>query len=119
MDIESEAYGGLPPYVQGSETSREAAYAIKMSVASLRADVLRFFVARGLPGATDEEVQLGLPLDPNTERPRRIELQRAGYLSKSQRKRRTRAGRWAAVYVPTQTGVTWVRVSREQQSLPS
>ncbi len=50
------------------------------------------------PGATDEEMQLGIPMNPSTQRPRRIELVEAGLVEDSGERRKTRGGRSAIVW---------------------
>lgn len=50
-------------------------------------------------GATDFEIQIALGWDGNTERPRRLELQRAGRIKDSGRKRETPLGGKATVWV--------------------
>ena len=87
------------PWVTGSETSKAAADAGRSWAATERERVLRFLRRRGWTGATDEEIQYGLPMQPNTQRPRRVELVRAGTVEDSGRRRRTRAGRQAVVWV--------------------
>ena len=86
----------MPPS-QPVETSRAAARSIQRLAPTLRHQVFEFL--RGRPqGATDEEIQLALNLNPSTERPRRIELQRTGMVRDSGRKRRTTSGRLATVW---------------------
>jgi hypothetical protein len=88
-----------PPCQRHSVTSREAADAIKPDASELRRRVLAYLRGRGEDGATDEEIQEGLPMAQNTERPRRRELELAGLVIDSGRKRRTRSGRNAVVWV--------------------
>ena len=107
MGSASEAYGGEPPFVRHSATSEAAAAAIGPHAATLRATVLRFLVRRGRRGATDEEMQHRIPMAANTQRPRRRELQRAGLIYQTERKRRTLAHRWAFVWRVTPTGYLW------------
>lgn len=83
-----------PPFVRASETSRAAATAIKPVTPTLRA--LVFEAIRAKP-STDEEVQEKLAMSPNTQRPRRIELAKAGLIVKSGL-RQTRSKRWADVW---------------------
>lgn len=86
-----------PPFAVGSDTSQAAAEAIEDSAANLRARVLGFLIETG--GATDEEVQLGLDMNPSTVRPRRGELVKMGRVKDSGQRRKTRSGRWAVVWV--------------------
>jgi hypothetical protein len=95
------------PYVAGSDTSREAAALIGPKASSLRAKVLRYITHQGSRGATDDEIQEMLKMDPSTERPRRIELEEARLIEKTESTRYTRSGRLAGVYVATTTGIEW------------
>lgn len=89
----------LPPYQAHSETSREAAAAIEPDAATLRGQVLAFLRTCGTAGATDEEIQTRLHMNPSTERPRRIELREAGLVHDSGRTRFTKSGRRAVVWM--------------------
>ena len=82
-----------------SNTSKAAALAIQPKAGTLRARVLRHLEACGSAGATDEELQVALNMNASTERPRRIELEKAGLVEKTDRRRPTLSGRSAAVYV--------------------
>ena len=85
-------------FQQNSATSRAAAVKILATADTLRGDVYRFIVQFGDWGATDEEIQIGLRLNPSTQRPRRVELVEVGVIEDSQKKRRTASGRWAVVW---------------------
>lgn len=87
-----------PPAQQHSPTSVAAADAIKPNAGTLREKVHEFLVQCGWRGATDEEIQDGLHMDPNTERPRRIELVKAGRAAGTETKRKTKSGRSAQVW---------------------
>jgi hypothetical protein len=63
-----------------------------------RNKVLAFFVDRQEQGATDEEVQIGLGMNPSTQRPRRLELEGLGKITGTSQTRRTRSGRQAIVF---------------------
>lgn len=52
-----------------------------------------------LGGATDEEIQRTLDMNPSTQRPRRVELVDAGLIEDSGRTAPTRSGRPAVVWV--------------------
>lgn len=64
-----------------------------------RERVAAFLRDRGSHGATDDEMQVALSMDPSTQRPRRIELVRAGRAIESGGHRLTRAGLDAVVWV--------------------
>jgi predicted ArsR family transcriptional regulator len=63
-----------------------------------RLKVLAEIVSRGERGATDDEMQVALGMNPSTQRPRRVELVERGWLFESEEKRATRSGRPAAVW---------------------
>lgn len=77
-------------------TSFAAAREIQGDAANLRQRVLDYLKARG--PSTDEEMQKRIPMAPNTQRPRRRELQLKGYIEPSGRCRKTKSGRKAIVW---------------------
>jgi hypothetical protein len=86
------------PSVRGSATSAAAADSIgPKTLNALQVKVLRFLETCGAFGATDEEMQLALGMNPSTQRPRRIELARRGLVVKCGT-RRTASGRNADVW---------------------
>jgi len=85
-------------YQSHSETSREAAREIQPTAGTLRAQVLDYIRECGERGATDEEQQIGLDMNPSTQRPRRVELAERGLIEK-RGQRPTRSGRNAVVWV--------------------
>jgi hypothetical protein len=89
----------LPPHQRHSDESREAAELIEPNAASLRGIVLAHIRNCGEEGATDDEMQVALSMNPSTQRPRRIELWKGELIRASGRKRRTRSGRWAMVWI--------------------
>lgn len=67
-----------PPAAQKhSPTSQAAAKEIKDNSGTLRGFVLAYLRGAGEHGATDEEMQQALNMNPSTQRPRRIELVQA------------------------------------------
>ena len=54
-------------------------------------------IAAASDGLTDEEIQLHTGMNPSTQRPRRIELQKRGFIEQAGT-RRTAPGRQAAVW---------------------
>lgn len=85
------------PSVNGSITSAAAADALDATTLNaMQRRVLRF-LETCLGGATDEEMQLALGMNPSTQRPRRIELVQAGLVVKDGT-RRTSSGRMAVVW---------------------
>ena len=87
------------PYLQGSVTSLEAAEAIEPKVGTLRRAVLECIRSSALHGWTDEQIQRLTNMGPSTQRPRRVELMRAGLVVDSGRTRKTASGRNATVWV--------------------
>ena len=90
-----EPYRGHAPYVMGSDTSIDAAKAQDSKAAPDRAKVLAFLT---FMAATDEEIQRSLKMDGNTERPRRRELELAGKIVDSGKRRKTSTGSPAVVW---------------------
>lgn len=96
---------GRAPFVEGSKTSASAAD--RKNAGSLYADrarIMAYFDSLLHPehGATDDEIQVALRLSGDTQRPRRIDLIRGGFLRDSGRTRKTRKGRDATVWVVTE-----------------
>ena len=84
------------PSVNGSITSAAAADALNASTLNaMQRRVLTYLEEHG--PATDEEIATGLGMNPSTERPRRIELARAGLIAEAGT-RRTTSGRNATVW---------------------
>ena len=81
------------------QESHDAAKAIGPGLNALQAKVLGFIQSTATFGATDEECQRALEMNPSTQRPRRIELAKRGLIVKRTRGRVTAAGRKAAVWI--------------------
>ena len=88
-----------PLYQHHSEPSFAAAQAIEPSRNTLREAVFAAIRDRGAAGATDDELQCSLGMNPSTERPRRVELVEAGRVLNSGLTRPTRSGRKATVWI--------------------
>jgi hypothetical protein len=93
----------LPPS-NGTRTSNAAADSIAPSAATLRSRLYQWLLDRGEEGATDEEMQLGIPMAPSTQRPRRGELSRDGLVLDRGDTRPTNSGRQATVWVAVRNG---------------
>ena len=78
------------------KTRAQSRNAIRPKAETLRVEVLKF-IARQRDGATDEEIQRGLGMTGNTQRPRRKELEKAGAIV-AEGTRKTSSGRAAAVW---------------------
>jgi len=79
--------------------SQLAAWRAMPATGTWRRKVLRMIEDRGAFGATDEEMQEALGLNPSTQRPRRVELKRGGWIVDSGNRRLTRSCNWAVVWV--------------------
>lgn len=101
-----------PPAQRHSLTSTEAAERIRPDANTLRMAVYRHLLAAGDDGLTDEQMQEGIPMQPSTQRPRRIELVGMGLARDSGRTRPTRSGRKATVWVAIQQEEPIVIVER-------
>jgi hypothetical protein len=97
-DSPGPLFAARAPAVNGSATSAAAADSLgPKTLNALQAKVLRFLETCGAFGATDEEMQLALGMNPSTQRPRRIELARRG-LVVTCGVRKTSSGRNADVW---------------------
>jgi hypothetical protein len=88
-------FGGAPPSVLHSDTSRLAAQEIVPFISRLHALV---FTALARSPATDEELIERTKISANTLRPRRRELELKGIVRDSGETRKTRSGRSAVVW---------------------
>ncbi len=104
-DYDRDLYNGTPPHQSHSETSAESAKEIKESARSLRFKVYAYIKGRGAIGATDEEIQLDLGMQLQTEVPRRRELVMRGLVVDGGMKRLTRSDRQATAWVASMTFV--------------
>ena len=82
-----------------SSTSLEAALNVQPKAATLRRVVLDYLRQCGRDGATDEQIQNALSMNPSTQRPRRIELVEGGLVCDSGQVRKTTSGRNAVVWI--------------------
>jgi len=85
------------PYQSHSLESKDAAESILPAAGTLRRRVYDFIAMCGKFGATDEEVQTALSMNPSTQRPRRIELAQARCIVANGH-RKTKSGRNATVW---------------------
>ena len=91
-------FAARAPAVRGSATSAAAADSLgPKTLNAMQVRVLRFLQTCGAFGATDEEMQLALRMNPSTQRPRRGELARRGFVVACGT-RRTASGRVARVW---------------------
>ncbi len=96
--IQYDLYDGLPPHVD-SDTSRQAAEQIEPSTGRLQGLVLDEIRDSGGHGRTDDELEVVLSLRHQTASARRRELVLKGLVRDSGRRRPTRSGRQAVVWL--------------------
>lgn len=79
-------------------TSREAEEKSAAMTATIQWELMTYLDTVGGQGATDEEMQVRLGLNGNSQRPVRLGMVRAGWVKDSGRWRLTRAGNPAIVW---------------------
>jgi hypothetical protein len=84
-----------------------------------RRRVLEAIIFAGEEGATDEQLQRWLDLNPSTERPRRVELVEGGWIEDSSIRRATLSGRSAVVWTLTDAGLQAVFSGRSLNASPN
>lgn len=103
------------------DTAQAAAKAIKLRSGTQRAAVLlELFEANvsGRSGMCDEELQFALEMGASSERPRRVELVRMGYVEDSTVRTRTTSGQEAVVWGITDKGIIAARKLEIQDPIP-
>ena len=91
-------FAAQAPSVNGSPTSAAAADSLTpATLTAMQRRVYEFLKWRGATGATDEEMQLEIPMPASTQRPRRVELARKGLIVEGGT-RRTTSGRMAWIW---------------------
>jgi len=88
-----------------SDTSIEAAHHAEPKAASLRSIVLAYIRQQGRDGATDEQIQQAIRMNPSTQRPRRVELVEGGLVVDSGGMRKSASCRNAVVWVAAEHAV--------------
>ncbi len=89
----------MPMYESHSDTSIAAAASMKQTAPILRAKVEAFIRNCAVTGATDDEVEVAMGLRHQTASARRVELLKREIVYDSGRRRKTRSGRNATVWV--------------------
>lgn len=92
-------FNGRPPFVRNSDTSEAAADSVAGGTASKRRRILTM-ISDAPAGMTDDEVEEATGWRHQTVSARRRELVLLGLLVDSGRRRLTRSGRGATVWVP-------------------
>ena len=101
FDTDYDQYGGTPPHVKGSDTSRAAANSVAMDARHLRAVVFNHILGSGTVGMTCDQVEETMNGRHQTISARIRELRNEGRIVDSGRRRPTRSGRSAIVYLAT------------------
>jgi N6-adenosine-specific RNA methylase IME4 len=97
-------YNGRPGFAAGVDTSEEAADAIASEVDRLRATVLELIVNRGKKGHTADEIVSAMGVRHHTGSPRVTELHQMGLIVDSGKRRPTRSGKAAIVWIKAPAG---------------
>jgi hypothetical protein len=92
-------YGGTPPHVSGSDTSRDAAERIKEHVGPIAQKIYRIIHAAGLHGCTVDELEAATGGKHQTVGPRVREMVQKRILRATDNRRLTRSKRYGTVYV--------------------
>jgi len=87
------------PFQRHSSTSLAAAVSKEPNAGTELSRVLKFLRRAGITGATDDEMQQSLEMNPSTQRPRRVELVKRKFVKDSGQQRPTATGRQAVVWV--------------------
>lgn len=101
-DYEASLYGGTPPH-NGTDTSKAAAEKAKPKAKTVRQQLFELIAAAGPQGMTADEVGSSTGRPAQSVSARLKELQELGLIKDSGRRRDTRYGRAARVYVLTNT----------------
>lgn len=97
-------YNGRPGFAAGVDTSEEAADAIASEAERLRATVLELIVRRGEKGRTADEIVSKMGVRHHTGAPRVTELHQMGLIVDSGKRRPTRSGKAAIVWIQAPEG---------------
>lgn len=98
-DPDRNTIGKFQRPTDAAETQRTSAVMAYPASGTQRRKVLDYITKCGYVGATDEELQNILLMNPSTQRPRRVELVEGGWIEDSGRRRKTRSRREAVVWV--------------------
>lgn len=99
--MDYDQYGGRPPHVRGSDTSREAAESIIDNARQLRAVVFSCVLSCGEIGVTCDQVEVVMSGRHQTISARIRELVNEGRIIDTGERRPTRSGRGARIYIAT------------------
>lgn len=111
FDWSSDRYPDRPGFERGSATSEAAADSLDEDMLGrLQRRMLNYLRRCGLRGATSDEAEVALAMRHQTASARLRELELFGWAVKTDRRRFTRSGRGAFVYVIAAMAVTDERV---------
>jgi hypothetical protein len=96
--LKEQPYGGKPPFQDTSDTSEAAAGAIAGGAGTLRLKVFEA-IKKSSSGLTNDEIEVQLVMRIQTVSARVRELVLTGWLIDSGRRRPTRSGRMAVVWL--------------------
>jgi hypothetical protein len=99
--LDYDQYGGRPPHVRGSDTSREAADSVGEGARQLRAVVFSRILHSGEVGMTCDQVEEAMNGRHQTISARIRELVNEGRIIDTGERRPTRSGRQARIYIAT------------------
>jgi hypothetical protein len=99
--LDYDQYGGTPPHVRGSDTSREAAESVGEGARQLRAVVFSRILSSGEVGMTCDQVEEAMNGRHQTISARIRELVNEGRIIDTGERRLTRSKRSARVYIAT------------------
>lgn len=97
MSVYLDSQCELPLFQRHSVTSRAAAESLTPATVNACQRKVLDYLADHPEGATDEQMQIGIPMPPSTQRPRRIELVKRGAIVQAG-EGKTQSGRKAAVW---------------------
>ena len=100
-EVLERTFMSLPPHVPGSDTSKAAAESMRGRAQTDHSRVLHYITQQGTAGATADEVLVALDLTHQNGSARVSTLAKLRQIRDSDRRRKTRSGRMAAVYVAT------------------
>jgi transcription initiation factor IIE alpha subunit len=95
--IDLPLFRQMAPAQQHSSTSMAAADSLDEDTLNRLQRQVLAVIAASSAGLTDEEIQLRTGMNPSTQRPRRIELERRGFITQAGT-RKTSSGRNAVVW---------------------
>jgi len=100
------------PFQKHSKTSREAAKKVEPRITNMRGKILLLMVQEFPHGATDEDFYK-MGFNPNSFRPRRVELVEGRFIEDTGQTRLNDHGNKMTLWRPTKLGVQWAKAVAE------